>query len=152
MRVSLSFYLSFSIFENNITLALDEPTKWLTTPSECAMKMSTAGHLFIRRVLIDPLSTQNISKMPDKVLLHIFSYLEHREICRLATICKKWRQIAYDTRLWANVSLRPEVSGLHVQSHDSLINLVRWENSYNWNRVAMQPLCTLMPSQLHITY
>ncbi|XP_036212862.1 F-box/LRR-repeat protein 2 isoform X2 [Bactrocera oleae] len=65
-----------------------------------------------------------IEKLPDKVILHIFSYLSHREICRLARICRRWRQIAYDTRLWKNVSLRPEVSGLHVGSLESLLALI----------------------------
>ncbi|XP_037945795.1 F-box/LRR-repeat protein fbxl-1 isoform X2 [Teleopsis dalmanni] len=65
-----------------------------------------------------------IEKLPDKVLLHIFSYLSHREICRLARICRRWRQIAYRTELWKNVSLRPEVSGLHVGSLESLLALV----------------------------
>lgn len=67
---------------------------------------------------------QTIEKLPDKVLLHIFSYLSHREICRLARICRRWRQIAYDTRLWKNVSLRPEVSGLHVGSLEMLLSLI----------------------------
>lgn len=58
------------------------------------------------------------------MILHIFSYLSHREICRLARICRRWRQIAYDTRLWKNVSLRPEVSGLHVGSLESLLALI----------------------------
>lgn len=65
-----------------------------------------------------------IEKLPNKVILHIFSYLSHREICRLARICRRWRQIAYDTRLWKNVSLRPEVSGLHVGSLESLLALI----------------------------
>ncbi|XP_030369828.1 F-box/LRR-repeat protein fbxl-1 isoform X2 [Scaptodrosophila lebanonensis] len=65
-----------------------------------------------------------IEKLPDKVLLHIFSYLSHREICRLARICRRWRQIAYDTRLWKNVSLRPEISGLHVGSLEMLLQLI----------------------------
>ncbi|XP_063703982.1 F-box/LRR-repeat protein fbxl-1 isoform X3 [Culicoides brevitarsis] len=65
-----------------------------------------------------------IEKLPDKVLLNIFSYLSHLEICRMARVCKRWRQIAYDTRLWKNVSLRPEVSGLHVGSLESLLALI----------------------------
>lgn len=65
-----------------------------------------------------------IEKLPDKVLLHIFSYLTHREICRMARVCKKWRVIAYDTRLWKSVSLRPEVSGLHVGSLEALLALI----------------------------
>lgn len=68
--------------------------------------------------------SQTIEKLPDKVLLHIFSYLSHREICRLARICRRWRKIAYDTRLWKNVSLRPEVSGLHVGSLEMLLSLI----------------------------
>lgn len=68
---------------------------------------------------------QTIEKLPDKVLLNIFSYLSHREICFLARVCKKWRQVAYDTRLWKDVSLRPDISGLHVGSLESLLALIR---------------------------
>ncbi|KAM3957996.1 F-box/LRR-repeat protein FipoQ isoform 2-T2 [Aphomia sociella] len=65
-----------------------------------------------------------IEKLPDKVLQNIFSYLTHREICRMATVCKRWRMVAYDTRLWTHVSLRPEISGLHVGSLESLLALI----------------------------
>ncbi|KAJ4432141.1 hypothetical protein ANN_20757 [Periplaneta americana] len=71
-----------------------------------------------------PFANTTIEKLPDKVLLNIFSYLSHREICRMAQVCKKWRVIAYDTRLWRNVSLRPEISGLHVGSLESLLGLI----------------------------
>lgn len=67
---------------------------------------------------------QSIEKLPDKVILHIFSYLSHLEICRMATVCRRWRTIAYNTQLWKNVSLRPEVSGLHVGSLESLLQLI----------------------------
>lgn len=43
----------------------------------------------------------------------------------MARVCRRWRQIAYDTRLWKNVSLRPEVSGLHVSSLESLLTLIQ---------------------------
>ncbi|XP_046382822.1 F-box/LRR-repeat protein fbxl-1 isoform X3 [Ischnura elegans] len=69
-------------------------------------------------------SSKTIDKLPDKVLLSIFSYLTHREICRMARVCRKWRMIAYDTRLWKAVSLRPEISGLHVGSLESLLALI----------------------------
>lgn len=29
----------------------------------------------------------------------------------VASVCRRWRQVAYDSKLWRNVSLRPEVSG-----------------------------------------
>ncbi|XP_037795359.1 F-box/LRR-repeat protein 7-like [Penaeus monodon] len=65
-----------------------------------------------------------IDKLPDKVLLNIFSYLPHREIISNARVCKKWRQIAYDTRLWSCVSLRPEWQGLHVNNIEALMFLI----------------------------
>ncbi|KRT86353.1 F-box domain-containing protein, partial [Oryctes borbonicus] len=65
-----------------------------------------------------------IEKLPDKVLLEIFSYLTHREISKMARVCKKWRLMAYNTKLWKNVSLRPEISGLHVGSLESLLALI----------------------------
>lgn len=79
-------------------------------------------HLF--SVSLSPSHFQTIDKLPDKILLNIFSYLSHREICRMARVCRRWRQMAYDTRLWRNVSLRPEVSGLHVGSLDMLLSLI----------------------------
>lgn len=42
----------------------------------------------------------------------------------MARVCKRWRLIAYDTKLWKNVSLRPEISGLHVGSLESLLALI----------------------------
>ncbi|CAH2239095.1 jg461 [Pararge aegeria aegeria] len=71
-----------------------------------------------------PFANTTIEKLPDKVLLNIFSYLSHREICRMATVCKRWRMVAYDTKLWTHVSLRPEISGLHVGSLESLLALI----------------------------
>ncbi|CDW59172.1 F-box-like domain containing protein [Trichuris trichiura] len=50
--------------------------------------------------------------LPNKVLLQIFSYLPHKEILKSAQVCKKWRAIAYDPRLWKAVSLRPSYGGL----------------------------------------
>lgn len=70
---------------------------------------------------------QTIDKLPDKVVLQIFSYLSHREICRLARTCRKWRMIAYDSRLWKSVSLRPDCSGLHVNSLEALLALIRFK-------------------------
>ncbi|ODN01459.1 F-box/LRR-repeat protein 7 [Orchesella cincta] len=79
-----------------------------------------------------------IDQLPDKVLLQIFSYLPHKEICRLSRTCKKWRQIAYDTRLWSFVSLRPEISGLHVTSLDTLLHLIRFSQTLRYLELPME--------------
>ncbi|XP_071044404.1 F-box/LRR-repeat protein 7 [Parasteatoda tepidariorum] len=68
--------------------------------------------------------TATIEKLPDKVLLKIFTYLPHKEVGRLARVCKKWRMISSDSRLWTHVSLRPDVSGLHVTNIETLLALI----------------------------
>nr|CAG4638366.1 EOG090X03ZI [Cyclestheria hislopi] len=96
-------------------------------------RMSTWGQLtqdashLLHQNLTDGISCHvatTIDKLPDKILLQIFSYLSHREICRLARTCRKWRLIAYDSRLWKAVSLRPDYSGLHVGSLEALLALI----------------------------
>lgn len=67
-----------------------------------------------------------MDRLPDKVLLAIFTFLgDHREILRCASVCKKWRGITADSRLWQCVSLRPDFNGLTVRatvvSHEYLI-------------------------------
>lgn len=89
-----------------------------------ALSVETAATHFSRDDAASKRIKTTIEKLPDKVLLNIFCYLSHREICRLATICKKWRMIAYDTKLWGAVSLRPEISGLHVTSLEFLLGLI----------------------------
>lgn len=74
-------------------------------------------------------STQNhfsasFDRLSDEVILRIFSYLPHKEILRISTVCKRWLKVASDSRLWSHVSLRPEVSGLHVTNADLLINVI----------------------------
>jgi len=67
---------------------------------------------------------KTIDKLPDKILLHIFSYLRHKDLCKIASVCRKWRLIAYDSRLWARVSLRPEYSELSVTNIEPLLALI----------------------------
>lgn len=66
----------------------------------------------------------SFDRLSDEVILRIFSYLPHREILRISTVCKRWLKVASDSRLWSRVSLRPEVSGLHVTNADLLVDVV----------------------------
>jgi len=68
--------------------------------------------------------SKTIDKLPDKILLHVFSYLRHVDLTRIASVCKKWRVVAYDSRLWMRVSLRAEYSNLHVNNIDALLGLI----------------------------
>ena len=65
-----------------------------------------------------------ISHLPDKILIEVFSYLRLSDVCRLARVCKAWRLLAYDGRLWTRVSLRPDFNGLHVHNIDALVALI----------------------------
>jgi hypothetical protein len=65
-----------------------------------------------------------ITHLPDKIMLEIFSYLRLSDVCRIARVCKSWRLLAYDGRLWTRVSLRPDFNGLHVQNMDALVALI----------------------------
>lgn len=65
-----------------------------------------------------------IDKLPDKVLLQIFAYLSHKQIIANSVVCKKWRELSHDTRLWSAVSLRPEWGGIYVNNTDALLYLV----------------------------
>ncbi|XP_076469799.1 S-phase kinase-associated protein 2-like isoform X2 [Babylonia areolata] len=69
-------------------------------------------------------SLLTIDKVPEKLLLKVFSFLKHRELGKVAQVCRRWRALAYDSRLWKVVSLRPEFSGLHVYSQEALVALI----------------------------
>lgn len=57
-------------------------------------------------------------------MLHVFGYLHQKDLCRLAHVCKKWKLLAYDGRLWSRVSFRPEYGGLHVSNVDALVAVI----------------------------
>lgn len=61
-----------------------------------------------------------ITSLPDKLVIKIFSYLKLRELCKLALVCKKWRHLAYEGKLWSRVSLRPDHNGLQVANPEIL--------------------------------
>lgn len=69
-------------------------------------------------------SSASFDRLSDDVILRIFSYLPHKEILRISVVCKRWLKIASDSRLWSSVSLRPEVSGLHVTNTDLLVHII----------------------------
>lgn len=62
--------------------------------------------------------------LPDKVMLKVFGYLPHSQIGRLARVCKKFRLLSAQPQLWSHVSLRPEISGLHVTNMEMLLHLI----------------------------
>jgi len=87
-----------------------------------------------------------IDSLPDKVLLRVFSFLKHQEMMKYSVVSKKWRMIAQDSRLWGFVSLRPEISGLHIPSQDMLLKLI--QNRFAANLRYLELPCDLITREV----
>ncbi|XP_072040688.1 F-box/LRR-repeat protein 12-like [Amphiura filiformis] len=48
--------------------------------------------------------------LPSVVVNHIFSYLEHKDLCRMSQVCKQWHDAARNPRLWKIVQQTPSDS------------------------------------------
>uniref|UniRef100_A0A1I8GI14 F-box domain-containing protein n=1 Tax=Macrostomum lignano TaxID=282301 RepID=A0A1I8GI14_9PLAT len=70
------------------------------------------------------MSNFNFNDLPSKLALRVFSYLSHKDLCLICQVCSRWRELAYDTRLWKNVRLRPEYGGLSVSNVNQFIELI----------------------------
>uniref|UniRef100_A0A0X3P0S1 F-box/LRR-repeat protein 20 n=1 Tax=Schistocephalus solidus TaxID=70667 RepID=A0A0X3P0S1_SCHSO len=72
----------------------------------------------------DYTSSFRITRLPEKLILRIFSFLTHTELCTIARVCKQWRRLAYDEELWQSLKLRPEMGGLSVPTVEDFLNLI----------------------------
>uniref|UniRef100_M3XIZ2 F-box and leucine rich repeat protein 12 n=2 Tax=Latimeria chalumnae TaxID=7897 RepID=M3XIZ2_LATCH len=45
--------------------------------------------------------------LPESVLLEIFTFLPVKDLLRIGRVCKRWRRLVYDKRLWKEVDLTP---------------------------------------------
>ena len=63
--------------------------------------------------------------MPEKILLHIFSFLSPKEILHCALVCKIWRNLAQNPKLWRSLKLRTEYrDALHIRHMDHFMYLL----------------------------
>lgn len=118
-----------------------------TATIEVSLIFSIALNLFIVTQIINS-QVRNISHLPDTILLEIFKYLRLRDLCRFAVVCKKWRSLAYDGRLWSRVSLRPEYNGLQVSCQEALLAIINHRAGASLRYVEL-PADFITPSVLH---
>ncbi|PAA87441.1 hypothetical protein BOX15_Mlig019071g1 [Macrostomum lignano] len=69
-------------------------------------------------------SSLTFADLPAKLMIKVFSYLSHSELCRICLVSKRWRELAYDSRLWTNLRLRPEFGGLSVSNVSQFVDLI----------------------------
>ena len=66
-----------------------------------------------------------MNALPEKLLLNIFSYLTPHEILRCALVCKFWRNLTQNPKLWRTLKLRPEFpDAIHIRNMDYFLYLV----------------------------
>lgn len=73
----------------------------------------------------DDAQQKDINSLPEKLLLHIFSFLNHQEIVKCALVCKFWRSLAQNPKLWRSLKLRPEYKdSIHIRNIDHFTYLI----------------------------
>lgn len=56
--------------------------------------------LFVFLFIAAPAEQYLQEKLPDEVVLKIFSYLLEQDLCRAACVCKRFSELANDPILW----------------------------------------------------
>lgn len=135
----MNFNLKISLKSNNSNQYINRPTMfpaarrmsamWSNIQDVSSVALSSIKDSSANQQLGNYSVRQNqysasFERLSDDVILRIFSYLPHKEILRISTVCKRWLRIASDSRLWTHVSLRPEISGLHVTNTDLLVDII----------------------------
>uniref|UniRef100_A0A3Q3N791 F-box and leucine rich repeat protein 12 n=1 Tax=Mastacembelus armatus TaxID=205130 RepID=A0A3Q3N791_9TELE len=54
---------------------------------------------------MDEFSACNLDYLPENILIDVLSYLSVRELVRAGRVCKRWKRLVKDQRLWRLVDL-----------------------------------------------
>lgn len=81
--------------KNNTEGVSSSATENLTHPAKRARVSGTS-----RDLSAAPARQYLQDKLPDEVVLKIFSYLQARDLCRAACVCQRFRELANDPVLW----------------------------------------------------
>ena len=62
---------------------------------------------------------KDINGLPEKLIVHIFSFLNHHDLAKCAVVCKFWRNLTQNPKLWRALKLRPEFKdAIHIRNID----------------------------------
>lgn len=72
---------------------------------------------------VDPNAPESIFKnISPEMILYIFSFLTHTEICTLAKVSKTFCQIAYDRTLWRTFMISSHVKKRNIKKTISMLS------------------------------
>ncbi len=66
---------------------------------------------------------QTIEKMPERIMIYIFTYLPHKELLNCAYVCQGWNAVIQKPELWRSLCLRPQYGGLQVSQLNRRFNM-----------------------------
>lgn len=94
----------------------------------CIPEISTSGKEYLQ------------DKLPDEVMLKIFSFLLEFDLCRAAQVCKRFRTISNDSELWRILYkdvfeyekplLHPDAKSFYFVSPEEQENQNSWKESF----------------------
>lgn len=86
-----------------------------------------------------------MDKLPDEILIFIFSHLNQRDICKCSLVNKRWNSLSYTKKLWSKFSLndivRPKWCASKLVSLENTNYLIQNRFSQNITRVDLAKLC-----------
>ena len=68
---------------------------------------------------------KEINSLPEKIIVHIFSFLNHHELIKCALVCKYWRNLTQNPKLWRALKLRPDFKdSIYIRNIDYFTHLL----------------------------
>ncbi|XP_066919749.1 uncharacterized protein [Clytia hemisphaerica] len=72
------------------------------------------------------ISTTDVSCLPDKLLIRIFTYLDTSDVCRLSRVCRRWSELYLSEKLWEHI----KVTNMTSLDIDSTLNVMLQRLAY----------------------
>lgn len=126
--------------------------RWKIFPKACVMNVRVCVFVFVCVFflfcffLAAPAEQYLQQKLPDEVVLKIFSYLLEQDLCQAACVCKRFSQLANDPILWSVQLKRCRLKVLNDVKQLNLDYVVSGipGSDYTWRCLSTRvPWCTL---------
>lgn len=76
-------------------------------PSKMASNAASKRRSSQQKIASKIIQTSPMCRLPDNIMLLIFSYLDVKSLCAGSKVCRRWYHIGKDRSLWKRVDLRP---------------------------------------------